>query len=336
MTAETPPVLDIDGLTVEFHTPAGVVYAVDGLSFSVAAGKTTAIVGESGSGKTVSVTAIMGLLPKRSARISGSARFRGVDLFTMPESERRALRGDDMAMIFQDPLTALNPVHRIGAQIVEAIQAHREISKKQALARAVELLDLVGIPNPHQRVKQYPHEFSGGMRQRAMIAMAIALDPAVLIADEPTTALDVTVQAQILELIERLQKEFGTAVVIITHDLGVVASMADDIVVMYAGRMVERGTPDQIFYQPQHPYTWGLLGSIPRLDQETDRLVAIPGLPPSLTSRPPGCPFAPRCTFAFDRCMTERPLLRHTLDHEDACHLSDDEKLAGRGEVLHR
>ncbi|MFP5224311.1 MAG: ABC transporter ATP-binding protein [Actinomycetota bacterium] len=300
-------ILEVEGLTVEFHTPTGIVHAVDDVSFSVAPGKTLAIVGESGSGKTVTVTGIMGLLPKRSAKVSGVARFRGEDLFKMSADDRRALRGDDMAMIFQDPLTSLNPVHRVGAQIVEAIRAHRDMSRSEAMARAVELLDMVGTPNPHRRVKQYPHEFSGGMRQRAMIAMALALDPVLLIADEPTTALDVTVQAQILELIQRLQKEFGTAVIMITHDLGVVASMADEILVMYAGRMVERGTPDQIFYRPQHPYTWGLLGSIPRLDRDVDRLVAIPGLPPNLMRPPPGCPFAPRCDFASSAATRNGP-----------------------------
>lgn len=328
-------ILSVEDLAVQFETPAGIVKAVDGFSFDVQRGRTLAIVGESGSGKSVSVTALMGLLPKRRAKIArGKAMFGEHDLLSMDPEELRKLRGEEIAMIFQDPLTALNPVYRVGWQIVEQIRAHRDISKKEAHEKAIELLSLVGIPNPRQRVDQYPHEFSGGMRQRAMIAMALSLEPSILIADEPTTALDVTVQAQILDLINKLQEELGMGVIMITHDLGVVATMADEIMVVYAGRMIERGTPEQIFYRPQHPYTMGLLGSIPRLDREHEELAAIQGLPPNLMRVPPGCPFEPRCPYAFDRCAQERPQMRKVLEHEDACFLSIEEKRQARQEVL--
>src|ERR671915_1015466 len=290
--------LEIDNLTVHFDTDDGVVKAVDGISYTVDRGQTLGIVGESGSGKSVSSLTVMGLSRSRNARISGSIKFDGKELLTASDAELRRIRGDDIAMIFQDPLSSLHPFYKVGAQIVEAIRTHRDVTKQQAYDRAVEMLGLVGIPEPRKRAEAYPHEFSGGMRQRAMIAMALANDPKLLIADEPTTALDVTVQAQILELIERLQSEFDTAVVVITHDLGVVAEMTDEIAVMYAGRVVERARADTIFSAPEHPYTWGLLSSIPRLDSPRDEeLVPIPGRPPSLITLPPGCSFHPRCPY---------------------------------------
>jgi peptide/nickel transport system ATP-binding protein len=280
-------------------------------------------VGESGSGKSVSSLTVMGLTRSRNAHISGSVRFNGRDLLGAPDEELRAIRGDDIAMIFQDPLSSLHPFYKVGSQIVEAIRAHRDVSKAQARDRAVEMLDLVGIPEPRRRADSYPHEFSGGMRQRAMIAMALANDPKLLIADEPTTALDVTVQAQILELIERLQREFDTAVVIITHDLGVVAEMADAIAVMYAGRVVEQGSAEAIFAAPEHPYTWGLLSSIPRLDSPRgDQLVPIGGRPPSLINLPSGCSFHPRCPYVKEAHTRIDPVLDSidgNPDHRVAC-----------------
>jgi len=290
--------LEITDLKVHFETDDGLVRAVDGISYTVDRGQTLGIVGESGSGKSVSSMTVMGLTRARNAKLSGSIKFDGKELMTASDDELRAIRGDDIAMIFQDPLSSLHPFYKVGAQIVEAIQTHRDVSKAQAQDRAVEMLGLVGIPEPRRRAEAYPHEFSGGMRQRAMIAMALANDPKLLIADEPTTALDVTVQAQILELIERLQSEFDTAVVVITHDLGVVAEMADEIAVMYAGRIIERADSDTIFAAPEHPYTWGLLSSIPRLDSPRDEdLVPIPGRPPSLINLPSGCSFHPRCPY---------------------------------------
>jgi oligopeptide transport system ATP-binding protein len=328
--------LDVDGLRMHFHTPTGVVKAVDGVDFTLDRGRTLAIVGESGSGKTVTVTTMMGLVPMPPGRVEGgTAMYKGSDLLRLPKESIRRIRGHEIAMIFQDPLTALNPVHRIGTQIIEMIRAHEDVTKKAARARAVDLLGLVGIPRPKERVDGYPHEFSGGMRQRAMIAMALALNPSILIADEPTTALDVTVQAQILELLLNLQREFGMGLIMITHDLGVVAQIADEILVMYAGRMVERGTPEQVFYRPLHPYTWGLIGSIPKLAvEEEERLVQIPGMPPSLQRVPPGCPFHPRCAFRFDACDKERPELEMRSEHEDACLLTNVEKERGRSDVL--
>jgi peptide/nickel transport system ATP-binding protein len=274
------------------------VKAVDGISYRVDRGETLGIVGESGSGKSVSSLTVMGLTRARNARISGTVRFDGEDLLGASDDDLRGVRGDDIAMIFQDPLSSLHPFYKVGNQIVEAILSHRDVSKAQAYDRAVEMLNLVGIPEPRRRADSYPHEFSGGMRQRAMIAMALANDPKLLIADEPTTALDVTVQAQILELIERLQSEFDTAVVVITHDLGVVAELADDLLVMYGGKCIEYADATTIFDRPEHPYTWGLLGSMPRMDRPNlDRLVPIPGLPPSLINRPSGCAFHPRCAY---------------------------------------
>ena len=304
------PLLEVEDLRVHFETEDGLVRAVDGISYTVDRGQTLGIVGESGSGKSVSSLTVMGLTRARNARISGTVRFNGRDLLNASDEDLRTIRGDDIAMIFQDPLSSLHPFYKVGKQIVEAILAHRDISKAQARDRAVEMLDLVGIPEPRRRAESYPHEFSGGMRQRAMIAMALANDPKLLIADEPTTALDVTVQAQILELIERLQREFDTAVVIITHDLGVVAEMADEIAVMYAGRVVEKGTADTIFAAPEHPYTWGLLSSIPRLDTPRgEELVPIGGRPPSLINLPSGCAFHPRCPYVREAHTRIEPVL---------------------------
>src|SRR5919204_6666692 len=302
------PLLEVEDLRVHFDTEDGLVKAVDGISYTVDRGETLGIVGESGSGKSVSSLTVMGLSRSRNARISGAVRFNGQDLLGASDDELRTIRGDDIAMIFQDPLSSLHPFYKVGNQIVEAIQAHRDVSKAQAYDRAVEMLGLVGIPEPRKRAESYPHEFSGGMRQRAMIAMALANDPKLLIADEPTTALDVTVQAQILELIERLQHEFDTAVIIITHDLGVVAEMARDIAVMYAGEIVEYGEKERIFGAPQHPYTWGLLKSIPRLDAARDEdLVPISGRPPSLIMPPSGCRFHPRCPYVRERHTKVHP-----------------------------
>jgi peptide/nickel transport system ATP-binding protein len=305
VSTETPvaaavgaPLLSVEDLRVSFRTDDGVVHAVDGISYTVEQGKTLGIVGESGSGKTVSSLTTLGLTRTRGSQIDGRIMFQGQDLVAMSDDELRRIRGNDVAMIFQDPLSALHPFYKVGFQLVEAMQAHRKISRSAGRARAVELLELVGIPDPRRRVDQYPHEFSGGMRQRAMIAMALANEPKLLIADEPTTALDVTVQAQILELLNDLQKRLGMAIIIITHDLGIVAEIADHIGVMYAGRIVERGTAQEIFHAPEHPYTWGLLKSIPRLDNPRDEeLVPISGRPPSLIKRPGGCHFHPRCPY---------------------------------------
>src|SRR3954452_24613951 len=317
------PLLEVIDLRVHFETDDGLVKAVDGISYTVERGETLGIVGESGSGKSVSSLTVMGLTRARNARISGTVRFDGQDLLTASDEEMRAIRGDDVAMIFQDPLSSLHPFYKVGRQIAEAVRVHNDVSKTQAYDRAVEMLSLVGIPEPRKRAESYPHEFSGGMRQRAMIAMALANDPKLLIADEPTTALDVTVQAQILELIERLQSEFDTAVVVITHDLGVVAEMADAIAVMYAGRIVEKADTDTIFSAPEHPYTWGLLSSIPRLDSPRDEeLVPISGRPPSLITLPGGCSFHPRCPYVREAHRRTEPLL-NPIDgdpaHQVAC-----------------
>ena len=317
------PLLDVRDLRVAFHTDDGTVRAVDGMSFAVDRGRTLAIVGESGSGKSVSVQTVVGLT--RGARVEGQAFFDGADLLAMPETERRRLRGARIGMVFQDPLSSLHPHYKVGWQIVEAIRAHRAVSKKAARARAVELLGLVGIPRPVERVDDYPHQFSGGMRQRAMIAMALALDPALLIADEPTTALDVTVQAQILDLLRRLRDELGTAVVVITHDLGVVADMADDVVVMYAGKPVEHADRRTLYYRPHHPYTRGLLRSLPT--GTARRLTPIPGQPPSLITVPSGCPFHPRCPQRFAPCASDPPPLVRVgggAGHRSTCWLPPD------------
>ncbi len=322
------PLLEVKNLKVHFPTEDGLVKAVDGVSFSVAPGETLGVVGESGSGKSVSFLTIMRLVTRREARIEGEVLFRGQDLLKLPDEEMRHIRGAKISMIFQDPLTALNPVHRVGHQISEVFQVHRGLSKKEGFEEAVNLLQLVGIPQPRERAKQYPHEYSGGMRQRAMIAMALALNPDLLIADEPTTALDVTVQAQILDLIDRLKEEFDAAVVIITHDLGVVAEHCDDIMVMYAGRCAEFGDRRDIYYGAHHPYTWGLMQSISRIDQSrTERLKPIKGQPPSLIYVPPGCPFSPRCPYVMPICRRERPLLIPVNGHHaSACHLPLAEK----------
>jgi peptide/nickel transport system ATP-binding protein len=318
------PLLEVRDLKVHFPTEDGLVKAVDGITYQVAPGETLGVVGESGSGKSVAHLTIMGLIGRKDARIEGQAFFQGQDLLKLPPEEMRHIRGDKITMVFQDPLTALNPVIKVGAQIVELLRAHRKMEKKEAWDYATDLLGRVGIPRPLERVKQYPHEFSGGMRQRAMIAMALALDPDLLIADEPTTALDVTVQAQILDLIDHLKEEFNAAVILITHDLGVVAEHCDDIMVMYAGRIAEYGEADDIYYNAHHPYSWGLLQSIARIDQDkADRLRPIKGLPPSLIYVPPGCPFHPRCPYVMDICKTDiPPLLPADGHHASACHLS--------------
>ncbi len=306
--------LEVSGLTVSFHTEDGVVHAVDGVSYSLERGKVLGIVGESGSGKSVSSLTMLGLTRSNNAEISGSAMFEGRDLLALSDRELREIRGNDVAMIFQDPLSSLHPFYTVGKQLVEAVQVHRGGSKRAARDRATEMLSLVGIPDPRERLDGYPHEFSGGMRQRVMIAMALINDPKVLIADEPTTALDVTVQAQILELLVRLRDELGTAIVMITHDLGVVAQMADDIAVMYAGRIVEQASVDTIFSDPEHPYTWGLLTSIPRLDVPREMaLTPIAGRPPSLINRPSGCHFHPRCPYVREAHTKTDPKLEPVL-----------------------
>jgi peptide/nickel transport system ATP-binding protein len=332
------PLLEVKDLRVHFPTEDGIVKAVDGISFTIQRGETLGIVGESGSGKSVSFLTVMGLINRKNATVEGEITFRGQDLINMPKEELQAIRGNKIGMIFQDPMTSLHPFYRVGDQISEAILAHEDINKKEAAARAVDMLRRVGIPRPDERARQYPHEFSGGMRQRAMIAMALSLNPDLLIADEPTTALDVTVQAQILDLIDRLQSEFNTAVAIITHDLGVVAEHCDFIQVMYAGRLVETGSADDIYYQPMMPYTWGLLKSIPLLTAQEERLHPIKGLPPSLITLPTGCPFNPRCPYVFDRCRVETPqLLPVDGHHAAACHLSiDDRHRIVEQEVLER
>src|SRR5256886_2129577 len=299
--------LEVKDHQVHFATEDGVVRAVDGVSFELERGKVLGIVGESGSGKSVTAMTLLGLTRDVNTRFQGEVLYKGRDLLTLPETAMQDFRGNEMGMIFQDPMTSLNPVYRIGDQIVEAIRAHDDIDKRQAKRRAIDLLRQVGIPNPESRVDNYPHQFSGGMRQRAMIAMALSCNPDVLIADEPTTALDVTIQAQIIELIGTLKDDFNSAVILITHDLGVVADIADEIIVMYAGRVVERAAKRELFYDPQHPYTWGLLGSIPRLDRpKLERLHSIKGMPPSLINLPQGCKFRPRCPYAFEKC-TEEP-----------------------------
>jgi peptide/nickel transport system ATP-binding protein len=324
----TDALLRVEDLKVEFPTEDGIVHAVDGITYEVLPGKTLGIVGESGSGKTVSSLTTLGLTRRQGAQISGKIMFAGRDLVAASEEELRAIRGNEIAMIFQDPLSAMHPLYRVGSQLIEAVLAHRDVGKAKARERAIELLGLVGIPDPGKRVDAYPHEFSGGMRQRAMIAMALANEPKLLIADEPTTALDVTVQAQILALMERLQRELGMAILIITHDLGVVAEMADDIAVMYAGRIVETGSADSIFAKPQHPYTWGLLRSIPRLDSPRDEeLVPIFGTPPSLINPPSGCHFHPRCPYSQPDHARIDPQLEPLADepgHHVACLLESE------------
>ena len=321
--------LEVKDLKVAFTTEDGVVRAVDGVDFELDRGQVLGIVGESGSGKSVTAMTMLGLTRAHNTTFEGEVVYKGQNLLAMSERRLRDVRGNEIAMIFQDPMTSLNPVYRVGDQIVEAILTHEDVGKRTARQRTVELLRRVGIPNPSQRVDDYPHQFSGGMRQRAMIAMALSCNPDILIADEPTTALDVTIQAQIIELIDQLKDDFNSAVILITHDLGVVADVANEILVMYAGRVVERGPKRSIFYDPQHPYTWGLLGSIPRLDRpKGGRLASIKGMPPSLINLPKGCKFRPRCPHAFDRCV-EEPDLRNRVEERrqlDRCWLSIDEK----------
>ena len=329
--------LEVNDLRVQFATEDGVVRAVDGVSFALERGKVLGIVGESGSGKSVTAMTLMGLTRGVNARFEGEVLYEGKNLLEISDREMQEYRGNELGMIFQDPMTSLNPVYKIGEQIVEAIQAHERTNRQQARRRAVELLRQVGIPNPESRVDSYPHEFSGGMRQRAMIAMALSCNPSVLIADEPTTALDVTIQAQIIELIDRLKDEFQSAVIFITHDLGVIADIADEIVVMYAGRIVERGSTRDVFYDPQMPYTWGLLGSIPRLDRpRPERLHTIAGAPPSLIRLPHGCKFRPRCPHAFEKC-DEEPGLENRVEkpgHLDRCWLDVEFKRGHRDETI--
>jgi peptide/nickel transport system ATP-binding protein len=329
--------LEVKDLSVSFATEDGVVRAVDGVSFELDRGKVIGIVGESGSGKSVTAMTVMGLTRDVNARFGGEVLYDGRNLLEVSDTEMQNFRGNEIGMIFQDPMTSLNPVYRIGEQIVEAIQAHEQVDKRSARRRSVELLRQVGIPNPESRVDDFPHQFSGGMRQRAMIAMALSCNPSILIADEPTTALDVTIQAQIIELIAQLKDDFNSAVIMITHDLGVVADIADEILVMYAGRVVERGATRDVFYDPQMPYTWGLLGSIPRLDRpRPERLHTIKGAPPSLITLPPGCKFRPRCPHAFEKC-SEEPALENRVEtpgHLDRCWLDIDYKRAHRDESI--
>ena len=318
--------LEVDHLSVEFRTDTGTVHAVRDVSWHLDEGETLAVLGESGSGKSVSAQAVMGILESPPARVtSGAIRFRGTDLLTLPKDEQRKVRGAQIAMVFQDALSALNPVVTVGAQIAEMFRVHRGSSKKEGLAAAAELMERVRIPGARQRVHDYPHHFSGGMRQRVMIAMALALDPAVIIADEPTTALDVTVQAQIMDLLQELQREKGMGIVLITHDLGVVAEIADRVAVMYAGSIVETGAIQNVFAWPAHPYTVGLMNSVPRVDQVGGRLSPIRGSPPSLSRSPPGCAFHPRCPRAEPVCAAEAPALREVAaGRRSACHFAED------------
>ena len=328
------PVLEIRDLEVSFATDEGLVQAVDGVSLSLDAGEVVAVVGESGSGKSVTALTVMGLTRSPNVRFGGAIEYKGRQLLEASEEELRQVRGAEVAMVFQDPMTSLNPVMRVGDQIAEQILAHNELPKEEARERAISMLDQVGIPRARDRARNYPHEFSGGMRQRVMIAMALSCDPSVLIADEPSTALDVTIQAQILERIRELRESTNAGIILVTHDLGVVADIADRVLVMYAGRIVEQGTLDEIFYDPQHPYTWGLLGSITRLDVERpERLPAISGAPPSLANRPEGCDFRPRCPHEFGKCTDDPPLEARIPGEErhcDRCWLSPEDKRVKR------
>ncbi|MFC7625590.1 ABC transporter ATP-binding protein [Microlunatus sp. GCM10028923] len=326
----TEPLLDVQGLSVEFHTRQGIVRAVQDLDLEVAAGSTVAVVGESGSGKSVTAQSIMGLLESPPAVINGRIEFAGRDLLGLSAAERRSVNGEELAMVFQDSLSALNPVFAVGSQLAEVLRVRRGLSRREAWRRAIDLMERVRIPAAERRARDYPHQFSGGMRQRIMIAMAIALEPRLLIADEPTTALDVTVQAQIMDLLAELQAETDMALILITHDLGVVAEVADQVVVMYAGRLAEQGDVTDLFATPAHPYTRGLLRSMPRADADGEELWAIPGAPPNLLGPPPGCAFAERCDLALDCCRAERPVPRPTSDGRlAACHRSE-EVLSGR------
>jgi peptide/nickel transport system ATP-binding protein len=329
--------LEVNDLSTTFTTDDGMVGAVDHVSFSVDRGKVLGIVGESGSGKSVTNLSLMGLLPGKNVKITGTAMLDGRDLLTLSGSELRQVRGNDAAMIFQDPMTSLNPVMKIGAQLTEAVHLHRDVSKADARARAIEMLTAVGIPAPSERMSSYPHELSGGMRQRVMIAMALINNPRLLIADEPTTALDVTTQAQILELIRRLRSDFDSAIIMITHDLGVVAELCDEVIVMYAGRVVERGSVFEIFERPQHPYTWGLLGSLPGRSSGRGKLFSIPGTPPSLLNPPLGCRFNPRCPYVMEGCRHEPPPKLEAVSHGShlvACHLDQATRDARGAELV--
>ena len=325
--AQQAPLLEVRQLSVVFPTQDGDVQAVSDLSYTLERGQTLGIVGESGSGKSVSSLAVMGLLNRSRTRLDGQILFEGRDLLALPESALRDVRGKDIAMIFQDPFACLHPMYRVGDQIAEAVTAHARVSGSVAMGRAVELLGAVGIPRPAERARDYPHQFSGGMRQRAMIAMALVNNPSVLIADEPTTALDVTVQAQILELIDEVKVEFNIGVILITHDLGVVAETASTVLVMYAGRALEHGAARELFSAPQHPYTWGLLSSMPTIERRLEKLLPIEGSPPSLISPPSGCAFHPRCAYRMPECEVTLPELR-TLPggHADRCLLSHEAK----------
>ena len=328
--------LKVNNLGVQFQTPDGLVSAVNGVSFELQAGQTLGIVGESGSGKSQSVLAMMGLLAK-NGRATGEALYNGKNLLTMSPRELNAIRGDRVSMIFQDPMTSLNPYLTVERQMTEVLELHKGMTRKQAKKRAIELLEAVRIPEAARRIDMYPHEFSGGMRQRVMIAMALLCEPEVLIADEPTTALDVTVQAQILALLKDLQRDFGTAIVMITHDLGVVAGLCENVMVMYGGRVMEYGNANDIFYQPSHPYTIGLLGALPRLDHDGSELVSIPGNPPNMANMPKGCPFSERCVHATDLCVQTLPTLAAGSDHPAvlrACHKPAAELKPAAVEVL--
>jgi oligopeptide transport system ATP-binding protein len=317
--------LSVNNLGVDFATHDGVVSAVNGVSFELDRGQTLGIVGESGSGKSQTVLAMMGLLAK-NGKATGDVSFEGKNLLTMPTRELNRIRGNRVAMIFQDPMTSLNPYLTVERQMTEVLELHKNMTRRAAKTRAIELLEAVKIPEAARRVDMYPHEFSGGMRQRVMIAMALLCEPEVLIADEPTTALDVTVQAQIISLMRDLQRDFGTAIVMITHDLGVVAGLCDRVMVMYGGRVMEQGTADQVFYQPSHPYTVGLLGALPRLDHDGDTLVSIPGNPPNMAQMPKGCAFSERCILVGEQCHSERPrLIQLNSGVQRACHKSLDE-----------
>ena len=317
--------LEVKDLATYFYTPEGVVKAVDGITYDLEEGETLGLVGESGCGKSVSALSIMRLIQRPGRNVAGEVNFNGQDLLSLSNNDMRHIRGKDIAMIFQEPMTSLNPVLTIGRQLTEALQLHLSMDKKAASTRAGELLEMVGIPDGAGRLKDYPHQFSGGMRQRVMIAMALSCNPKLLIADEPTTALDVTIQAQILELVQRLGRELGTAVLVITHNLGVVARYADRVNVMYAGKIIERGTAREIYGNPRHPYTLGLLKSVPRLDEvRKEHLEPIEGLPPDLIGLPAGCAFRPRCKYAIDRCATDIPPLREVAEgHTSACWVSD-------------
>jgi oligopeptide/dipeptide ABC transporter ATP-binding protein len=330
LASEPNALLEVHNLEVSFNTEDGVVHAVDRVDIELRPGEVLALVGESGSGKSATALTLMGLTRGQNAAIAGTVRFEGTELLAAAEEDLRRIRGNRMSMVFQDPMSSLNPVHRVADQIVEQVRAHRDVPADEARRHAIELLDAVGIPDAGARADSYPHEFSGGMRQRAMIAMALANEPKLLIADEPTTALDVTVQAQIIDLLRELNRRRDLSIVLITHDIGVVAEIADRVAVMYAGRIVEQGTLDELFYNPQHPYTWGLLGSLTRIDRpQLPRLSQIPGTPPSLLSPPPGCHFRPRCPHAFDRCLQVPPLefrLPDSPNHSDRCWLTADQK----------